>query len=191
MEDITEILNGEHCATKEQGFHSLDPTTGAVEEQSREIRNTLDMVERVPTDGCSSFSETSIEGCTPLYVGDIDISVEENVPRSTSTSPPEFHEVDPREREEEEVHLPELHFLAGSLKMSECKIKEVLHTLHGTHTLMPNICWKLEEKTSMEDMEKFQKAMTSIKGNFIHLLSNRDSLLELVEFLHGACLKDE
>ena len=76
MEDITEILDGEHCATKEQGVHSLDPTTSVVEEQSIEIRNTLDMVERLPIDGCSSFSETSTERCPPLYVGDIDISLE-------------------------------------------------------------------------------------------------------------------
>ena len=110
------------------------------------------MVERVPTDGCSSFSDTSTEGCTPLYVGNIDISLEEKVPISTSTSPLEFHEVDPREREEEEVHLPKNHFLAGSLKMSECNIKEALHILHGTYALMKNICWKLEEKYSMEDM---------------------------------------
>ena len=43
----------------------------------------------------------------------------------------------------------------------------------------------------MENMEKFQKAMASIKGNFLHLLSDRDSLLELVEMFHGASLKDE
>ena len=43
----------------------------------------------------------------------------------------------------------------------------------------------------MEDMEKFQKAMTSTKGYFLQLLSNRDSLLELVELLHEASLTDE
>ena len=110
MEDITEILIGEDFATKDQGVHSLDPTTSVVEEQSREIRNTLDIFERVPTDGCSSFSETSTEGCPPLHIGDMKISLKEKVPRSTSTSPLEFHEVDPRDREEEEVHLPETHF---------------------------------------------------------------------------------
>ena len=79
MEDITEILAGEYFARKEQSVHSLDPTTSDVEEQSREIRNTLDMGERVTTDGCSSFSETYIGVCPPLYVGDIDISLEENI----------------------------------------------------------------------------------------------------------------
>ena len=150
LKDIIEILIGEDCETKQQGVHSLEPTTSDVEEQSREISNTLDMVERVPTDGCSSFSETSTEGCPPLYVGDIEISLEEKVPISSSTSPLEFHEVDPREREEEEVHLQEPHLLAGSLKMSDCNVKQFLHTLHGTHALMMNVYWNLEEKYSME-----------------------------------------
>ena len=83
----------------------------------------LHSTERVPIDGFSSFIETSIEVCPPLYVGVIYISLEENVPRSTSTSPLKFHEVNPRERGEEEVHLPELHFLVGSLNMTECNIK--------------------------------------------------------------------
>ena len=69
---------------------------------------------------CSKLIETSTEGCPFLYVGDIKISPEGKVPRSTSTSPLEFYEVDPREREEEEeVHLEEPHFLVGSLKISE------------------------------------------------------------------------
>ena len=75
--------------------------------------------------------------------------------------------------------------------MSECRIKEALQTLHRTSTMMKNIHWNLEEKYSIEDMEKFQKAMKSTKGNFLQLLSYRDSLLELVELLHGASLEDE
>ena len=43
----------------------------------------------------------------------------------------------------------------------------------------------------MKDMDKFQKAMTSTKGNFLQLLFDRYSLLELVELLYGASLKDE
>ena len=75
--------------------------------------------------------------------------------------------------------------------MSECKIKEDLHTLNRTYALMKNICWKLEEKSSIEGIEKFHKAMTSTKGNFLQLLSDRDSMLELVDLLYGASLKDE
>ena len=51
MEDVIEILFGERCAAKEQGVHSLDPTISVVEKQSRQISNTLDMVEKVPTVG--------------------------------------------------------------------------------------------------------------------------------------------
>ena len=75
--------------------------------------------------------------------------------------------------------------------MSECNIKEAVYTLHGTYALMKNICWKLEEKYSMEYLEKFQKAMTSTKGKFLQLLSDRDNLLELVELVHGKSMKDE
>ena len=67
MEDITEILTDEDCARKEQGVCSLDPTTSVVEEQSRGKRNTLDIIERVPTDGCSNFTEKSKEVFTSLY----------------------------------------------------------------------------------------------------------------------------
>ena len=63
--------------------------------------------------------------------------------------------------------------------------------LHGTYALMTKLCWNLEEKSSIEDIEKFQKAMTSTKGNFLQLLFDRDNLLELMELLYGASLKDE
>ena len=76
MEDITEILTDDYCARKEQGVHSLDPSTSVVEEQSRGIRNTLDVTKRVPTDGCSNVTEIDTEECPSLYVGDIDISLE-------------------------------------------------------------------------------------------------------------------
>ena len=75
--------------------------------------------------------------------------------------------------------------------MNECKIKEALQTLHWTHALMTNIYWNLDDKYFIEYMEKFQKAMTSTKGNFLQLLSDRDNLLEIVELLYGASLKDE
>ena len=43
----------------------------------------------------------------------------------------------------------------------------------------------------MEDIDKFRKAMRSTKGNFLQLLFDRDNLLDLVELLYGAFLKDE
>ena len=76
MEDITKSLLIKIVQQKEKGVHSLDPTTSVVEEQSRGIRNTLDMIERVPTDLSSNFTETSTDGFPSLYVGDIDISLE-------------------------------------------------------------------------------------------------------------------
>ena len=66
LEDMMEILNDEDCTTIEQAVHLLDPTTS----------DTMDMVVRVPTNGCSSFNETFTDGCPPLYVGDIYISLE-------------------------------------------------------------------------------------------------------------------
>ena len=56
---------------------------------------------------------------------------------------------------------------------------------------MTNICWNLEDKYSIKDMEKFQNAMASTKRNFLQLLFDRDNLLELVELLYGESLKDE
>ena len=65
-------------------------------------------------------SRTSTDGCSPIYVGDIEIPIEDMAisthsfkhededlvaaqkePRSNSTSPLQFHEVDPRKMEEE------------------------------------------------------------------------------------------
>ena len=43
----------------------------------------------------------------------------------------------------------------------------------------------------MEDMDKFQKSITSTKGNFLQLISDKDSFLELVDLLHGESLNDE
>ena len=75
--------------------------------------------------------------------------------------------------------------------MSEINIKESLHTLHGTHSLMTYLCWNLEEKYSIKDMNKFQKSMTSTKGNFIQFLYDRDRFVEIVELFHGESFKDE
>ena len=74
MKNTTKILNDEDCARKEQGVHSLDPTTSVVEEQSSGIRNTLDMIEIVPTDGCSNFTNMYTEGCPYIYSGDRDFT---------------------------------------------------------------------------------------------------------------------
>ena len=90
-------------------------------------------------DGCLNYEGIPTDGCSHLYVGDIDITFEsisvsqnsikhenqdlvavEEETRSTSPSPLELHEVGPSKKEEdEEVHLQEPNFLEGSLNMNE------------------------------------------------------------------------
>ena len=86
------------------------------------------------TDGCLNYEGVPTDGCSQIYVGDIEINfasfyasqtsikheneylvaVEEET-RSTSPSPLELHEFGPRKKEEdEEVNLQEPHFLEGS-----------------------------------------------------------------------------
>ena len=83
------------------------------------------------TDGCLIYEGVPTNGCSHIYVGDIEITFEsvvasqssikheneglvavEEEPISTSPSPLELHEVGPRKNEEDqEVHLQEPHFL--------------------------------------------------------------------------------
>ena len=154
--------------------------------------------ERVPIDGISQ-----------IYVGDIEIRFE-NVstsqiyhehkyeylvadneePRSTSPSPLELQEFDQiKKKEEEEVHSHEPSFIEGSLKMSERDIQESLKILHDTQALVSNSCWiatSFEETSFLEDMEKIQREMCHIKGNFMSLIFDRNHFFELNELLHDA-----
>ena len=164
-------------------------------------------------DGCLNYEGVPTDGCSQLYVGDIEIifqnvdaiqiySKHENeylVPfeeetRSTSPSPLELHEVGPSKKEEdEEVQLHEPHFLEGSLKLNEKKIQDSLRILPKSQALVSNSCWRatsLEETSFFEDMEKIQRAMCPIKGNFMSLLFDRNHLFELNELLHDAYLKN-
>ena len=168
--------------------------------------------EGVPTDGCSHLY-VGTDGCSHLYVGDIEITFEsvaaiktsikhendylvafEEETRWTSPSPLELHEVGPSKKEEhEEVHLQEPHFLEGSLKMNENKIQYSLRILHDTKPLIKNSCWKissLEDPSFLEDMEKIQRAMCHIKGNFMILFFDRNHLFQLNKLLHDAYLKN-
>ena len=97
--------------------------------------------ERVPADGCSK-----------IYVGDIEIIFENVVelqssdkhedeylvtdiedPGSASLSPLELQEVGQiKKKEEEEVRSKELSFIEGYLKMSERNIHEALRILNDT-----------------------------------------------------------
>ena len=74
--------------------------------------------------------------------------------------------------------------------MDENKIQEALNTLHGTHALVSKICWRMEEKYSLEDIEKIQKEISDIKGNILKLISERDYLIDIVGLYHGLTLKN-
>ena len=98
------------------------------------------------------------DGCSQLYVGDIDIRFE-NVAAilishkhedeylvidneeqiSTSPSPLELQEVDQiKKKEVEEVHSHEPSFIKGSLKISEGNIHEARSILNDTKALDSN-----------------------------------------------------
>ena len=71
--------------------------------------------------------------------------------------------------------------------MSERNIYESLIILHDTQAYLSNYCWKvslLEEPSFLEDMEKIQREMRNIEGNFMSLFSDRNNLVELNEWLH-------
>ena len=107
-------------------------------EDNFETHDTLEMKQRASTDGCLNYEGVPTNGCSQLYVGDIEIRfqnvvasqnsikheneylvVVEEETQSTYPSPLELHEVGPRKKEEdEEVHLQEPHFLEGSLNMN-------------------------------------------------------------------------
>ena len=77
--------------------------------------------------------------------------------------------------------------LNGSLKMSEIYIHETLSILHDTKALVSNSFWKissLEEPSLLEDMEKIQRAMCNIEGNFMSFLFDRNNLVDINECLH-------
>ena len=53
--------------------------------------------------------------------------------------------------------------------MDESKIQEALKTLHGTHALVSKICWSMEDKYSIEDIEKIQNKYPMLKVIFLVL----------------------
>ena len=71
--------------------------------------------------------------------------------------------------------------------MNEKNIQESLSVLHGTQALVSNSCWRatsLEDPSFLEDMEKIQREMCNIKGNFMSLIFDRKNSIELIEWLH-------
>ena len=77
--------------------------------------------------------------------------------------------------------------------MNENNIQEALIILHDTQALVSNSCWRatsLEDTSFLKDMEKIQRAMCNIKGNFMSLLFDRKNAIELSEWLHKSYLKN-
>ena len=77
--------------------------------------------------------------------------------------------------------------------MSEMNIHEALIILNDTKALVSNYCWKassLEEPSFLEDMEKIQRAMCKIKGNFMYLIFDRKNVIDLSEWLHESYLNN-
>ena len=77
--------------------------------------------------------------------------------------------------------------------MSEMGSHEALSILHETKALVSNSCCKissLEGPSFLEDMEKIQREMCNIEGNFMSLVFNRNNLVELNECLHESYLNN-
>ena len=55
--------------------------------------------------------------------------------------------------------------------------------------LVSNSCWKvssLEEPSFLEDMERIQREMHNIKGNFMSFIFDRNNVIDISERLHEA-----
>ena len=77
--------------------------------------------------------------------------------------------------------------------MNERNIQESLSILHDTQALVSNSCWRatsLGDPSFLEDMEKIQRAICNIKGNFMSLIFDRKNVIELSEWLHESYLKN-
>ena len=173
----------------------------------------MDMDNRESLDGCLNNEGVHIDGCSQIYVGDIEIRFENfaviqsshkheyeylmtdnEEPISTSPSPLELQKVDQiKQKEEEEVHSHEPSFIEGYLNMSERNIHKSLSILNETKSLVSNSCCKvslLEDPSFLEDMDKIQREMCNIKGNLMSSLFDRNNLVELNEWIHELYLNN-
>ena len=77
--------------------------------------------------------------------------------------------------------------------MNDKKIQEALAILQVTSALVSQLAWRddpLGAQTSNGVIEKIQKATSTTKGNLMYLLSDRSHLIDLVQILHEASIRD-
>ena len=77
--------------------------------------------------------------------------------------------------------------------MSDVDIHEALSILDDTKALVSNYCWKIsswEEPSFLQDMEKIQKEVCNIEGNFMSFIFDRNNLVELNEWLNEIYLNN-
>jgi len=80
------------------------------------------------------------------------------------------------------------HHLARQLKVNEDMIIAALTHFDNTHRLMVDYCWKaqgrhkgIEGELSLVDLQVLKEALVVMKSNYVHLISDRDHLLNLDE----------
>ena len=114
--------------------------------------------------------------------------VERNIPKEKCKSQQEKC----RKEERGDFHQ-EPHSFPWPLKMDENNIQNSLQLLQDTHSSVAHQCWiaaSLEDQSSLESKEEIHKELSTIQGEFLQLISDRDDLIDIADVLHGASLKD-
>ena len=77
--------------------------------------------------------------------------------------------------------------------MDKNNIQKDLHLVQDTHYSVAQQCCiaaSLEDQSSLESKEEMQKALSTIQGELLQLIYDRDDLIELADVLHGSSLND-
>ena len=82
----------------------------------------------------------------------------------------------------------EPHSFPWTLKMDEKNIQKAVHLLQDTDSSVAHQCWiaaSLEDQSSLESKEDMWKALSTIQGEFLQFLSDRDDLIDIVDVFQG------
>ena len=77
--------------------------------------------------------------------------------------------------------------------MDENNIQKALHLLQDTHSSVAHQFWIVassEDQSSLESKEEMRKALSTIQGELLQFIYDRDYFIELSDVLYGASLKD-